>query len=356
MRRADRTPPTAVLVVIAPGVLLLDLAGVAEPFRVANQWCESAGRPPAFALRMVGTRGRVPTSLPLQLAGIAPLPRSLPPGAWVVVAGISEAAALPASSLRRLSARSAGGAPAGRPALTHGGDGATVAWLRRVVGPAVSEGVARVWTVCSGAFMAARAGLLDGRQCTTHHTLIDRLATEHPAARVQANRIFVVDGPIATSAGITAGVDLALHAIGEALGQEAALATARELVVFHRRAGGDPQMAAALRHRNHLQPALHRAQDAVLSDPASPWTVQRMADAAEVTPRHLARLFRDNVGVAPLDYLQEVRIDLARALLADRELPIWRVAEQSGFSSAHHMRRVWRRVLGGAPRDQALQG
>ncbi len=334
MRRADQPPPTAVLVVAAPGVLVLDLAGVAEPFRIANQWCESAGRPPAFALRMVGTRARVRTSLPLQLAGIAPLPRRLPPGAWIVVTGISESVF---------------------PDIGHGGDDATVAWLRRVVGPAVSAGAARVWTVCSGAFLAARAGLLDGRQCTTHHTLIDRLAAEHPAARVQANRIFVVDGPIATSAGITAGVNLALHAIGEALGQEAALATARELVVFHRRAGGDPQMAAALRHRNHLHPALHRAQDAVLADPTSPWTVQRMADAAEVTPRHLARLFRDNLGVAPLDYLQLVRIDLARALLADRAVPIQRVAEQSGFSSAHHLRRVWRRVLGGAPRDQSMQ-
>jgi transcriptional regulator GlxA family with amidase domain len=339
MRRADRPPTTAVLVVAAPGVLVLDLAGVAEPFRIANQWCEGSGRPPAFGLRMVGTRARVHTSLPLQLAGIAPLPRRLPPGAWIVVAGISESSVL----------------PAGAPELAHGGDDATVGWLRRVVGPAVAAGAARVWTVCSGAFLAARAGLLDGRQCTTHHTLIDRLAAEHPAARVQANRIFVVDGPIATSAGITAGVDLALHAIGEALGQEAALATARELVVFHRRAGGDPQMAAALRHRNHLHPALHRAQDAVLADPTSPWTVQRMADAAEVTPRHLARLFRDNLGVAPLDYLQLVRIDLARALLADRALPIQRVAEQSGFSSAHHLRRVWRRVLGGAPRDQSMQ-
>jgi len=334
MRRADQLPPTAVLVVAAPGVLVLDLAGVAEPFRIANQWCEASGRLPAFALRMVGTRARVRTSLPLQLAGIAPLPRRLPPGAWIVVTGISESVF---------------------PQLGHGGDDATVGWLRRVVGPAVAGGAARVWTVCSGAFLAARAGLLDGRQCTTHHTLIDRLAAEHPAARVQANRIFVVDGPIATSAGITAGVDLALHAIGEALGQEAALATARELVVFHRRAGGDPQMAAALRHRNHLHPALHRAQDAVLADPTSPWTVQRMADAAEVTARHLARLFRDNLGVAPLDYLQLVRIDLARALLADRAVPIQRVAEQSGFSSAHHLRRVWRRVLGGAPRDQSMQ-
>lgn len=353
MPRAEAARATAVLVVAAPGVLLLDLAGVAEPFRIANQWCEGAGLSPAFALRMVGARDRVRTSLPLQLAGIAPLPRRLPSGAWVVVTGISESVfphKFPQASIRTVGRRG----PRRGPELAHGGDVATVAWLRRVVGPAVGAGAARLWTVCSGAFLAGRAGLLDGRMCTTHHTMIDRLAAEHPAARVQANRIFVVDGPIATSAGITAGVDLALHAIGEALGQEAALATARELVVFHRRAGGDPQVSGALRHRNHLHPALHRAQDAVLADPTSPWTVQRMAEAAGVTPRHLARLFRDNVGVAPLDHLQLVRIDLARALLADGALPIQRVAERSGFSSAHHLRRVWRRVLGGAPRDQML--
>ena len=315
---------TAVLVVVTPGVLLLDLAGVAEPFRIANQRGE--GRP--FELRVVGPRRSARTSLPVELARIAPLPARLPPGAWVILSGISTDT---------------------YPELVPGDDPATVKWLARVVAPAIHRSDARVWTVCSGAFFAARAGLLDGRQCTTHHSMVDRLAAEHPATRVQANRVFVVDGPIATSAGITAGIDLALHAIGEKLGQEAALAVARQLVVFHRRAGGDPQLSAALRHRNHLHPAVHRAQDAVQADPATPWTVQRMADAAHVTPRHLARLFHDNAGVAPLTYLQHVRVELARALLRGERMPIEEVAEQAGFSSAHHLRRVWRRVLGDSP-------
>ena len=335
-RRRDPTapaaPPTTVLVVVTPGVLLLDLAGVAEPFRIASNQAAAAGSAPPFDLRIAGAAGEVRTSLPVALARIAPLPARLPRDAWVVLAGISASA---------------------HPDLVHGRDAATVKWLEAVVAPAVRAGAARVWTVCSGAFFAARAGLLDGRQCTTHHTLIERLAAERPAARVQANRIFVVDGPVATSAGITAGVDLALHAIGEKLGQAAALEVARELVVYHRRAGGDPQLASALRHRNHLHPAVHRAQDAVLADPRSPWTVQRMAEAAHVTPRHLARLFHENAGVAPLDYLQHVRIELARALLADGARPLERVAERSGFSSAHHLRRVWRRLHGSAPRAAA---
>ena len=326
-REAGPVATTPVLVVVTPGVLLLDLAGVAEPFRIANQEC--AAGPPPFELRLVGARASVRTSLPLKLAGISPLPQRLPtPAPWIVVVGISADT---------------------HPDLEHGGDPATVRWLETVVAPAVRERGARLWTVCSGAFFAARAGLLDGRQCTTHHSLIARLAAERPAARVQANRIFVVDGPIATSAGITAGIDLALHAIGEKLGGPAALAVARELVVFHRRAGGDPQLSAALRHRNHLHPAVHRAQDAVLADPASAWTVQRMADAAQVTPRHLGRLFRDNTGIAPLEYLQHVRIERARALLTGAGMPLRGVAEQSGFSSAHHLSRVWRRLFGGAP-------
>jgi transcriptional regulator GlxA family with amidase domain len=324
-RREPPPPPTTILVVVTPGVLLLDLAGVAEPFRIANQHA-GASRP--FDLRVAGPRRSVRTSLPVELTGIGPLPARLPRDTWVVLSGISSDT---------------------HPDLTHGDDPPTVKWLGAVVAPAVAAGAARVWTVCSGAFFAARAGLLDGRQCTTHHSLVERLAAEHPAARVQANRVFVVDGPIATSAGITAGIDLALHAIGEKLGAEAALAVARQLVVFHRRAGGDPQLSAALRHRNHLHPAVHRAQDAVLADPATQWTVQRMADAAHVTPRHLARLFQENAGIAPLTYLQQVRIELARALLRGDGLPIEAVAEKAGFSSAHHLRRVWRRVIGDSP-------
>jgi transcriptional regulator GlxA family with amidase domain len=325
MRRPPDTralAATTVLVVVTPGVLLLDLAGVAEPFRVANAWSTARGDVEPFALRVVGARREVVTSLPIKLGGVERLPARLPPASWVVLAGTSSAAA---------------------PDSAYGNDRATVHWLREVVAPAMATHGARVWTVCSGAFFAARAGLLDGRQCTTHHSLIERLAAEHPALRVQANRIFVVDGAIATSAGITAGIDLALHAIGDRLGQAAALAVARELVVFHRRAGADPQLSAALRHRNHLHPALHRAQDALLGDPASRWSVRRLADAAHVTPRHLARLFHDNACIGPLEYLQQVRLELARGLLAGGGLSLEQAAQRAGFSSAHHLRRVQRR-------------
>jgi transcriptional regulator GlxA family with amidase domain len=266
----------------------------------------------------------MPSSLPLTLSGLGPLPQRLPRDAWIVVVGVADGAGGPKATRERAESK-------------------TVAWLARVVGPALASGRARLWTVCSGALLAARAGLLDGRQCTTHHSLIDALARACPAARVLANRIFVADGPVATSAGITAGIDLALFAVGEKLGQPLALAVARELVVYHRRAGGDPQLSPWLQHRNHLHAAVHRAQDAVLAAPASPWNVSTLAAAAHVSPRHLARLFHDNAGIAPLDYLHRIRVELAGRLLREGDLTIERVAEHAGFSSAHHLRRVWRR-------------
>ena len=327
-------PTTPVVVVATPGVLLLDLAGVAEPFRLANQ-LPGLERAP-FALSLAAPSARVRSSLPVALAGLAPLPRRLPAGAWVVVCGVAERAVAAAE-------RAAD-------------EAALVAWLRAVVGPALDAGSARLLTVCSGALFAARAGLLDGRACTTHHTLVETLAREHPLARVQANRIFVRDGRVATSAGVTAGIDLALAAIAEKLGNAAALAVARELVVYLRRAGGDPQLSPWLMHRNHLHAAVHRAQDAVLAEPAARWSVAALARAAHVTPRHLARLFADNAGVAPLEYLQSVRIELAERLLREGASSVERAAEAAGFSSAQHLRRVWRRVRGGTPRASSLTG
>lgn len=326
---------TTVYVVVTPGVLLLDLAGIAEPFRLANRLPDGLRGGRRLDLRMVGAGASVESALPVSLSGIGPLPAALAPDCWVVIAGVSD-----------------DGGPS--PAERAEAESIVVSWLRARVAPALAAGTVRLWTVCSGAFLAARAGLLDGRQCTTHHSLIERLSREHPAARVQANRIFVVDGPVATSAGITAGIDLALHAISERFGSTAALALARELVVYHRRAGGDPQLPAGLRHRNHLHAAVHRAQDALLASPGRAWSVASLAVAAHVSPRHLARLFKDNAGIGPLDYLQQIRIDLAERLLREGSLPVERVAEQSGFSSAHHLRRVWHKFH--AERPASVRG
>ncbi len=204
--------------VVFEGVLLLDLTGIAEPLRLANDWADQEGRPRPFELVFVGPEDGARCSLGLRLQDLAPLPERLPPGSWLIVPGASESReSYAGEAARRL-----------------------VAWLARV-----GDGAAWRMTVCSGALLAGRAGWLDGRICTTHHDLIERLRQATPAARVLDNRIYVVDHGVATSAGITAGIDLALWAIGEVLGPRGALAVAREMVVFARRAGADPQLALA---------------------------------------------------------------------------------------------------------------
>ncbi len=223
-----------------------------------------------------------------------------------------------------------------------------VAWLARV-GPQAAWRM----TVCSGALLAGRAGWLEGRACTTHHDLIERLRQANPAAKVLDNRIYVVDRGVATSAGITAGIDLALWAIGEVLGPRGALAVAREMVVFARRAGADPQLSPWLAHRGHLHPAVHKVQDALAAAPAEDWPLPRMAALAHVGERHLGRLFAEHAGISPLHYLQQLRLALAEQLLADVARSVEEVAGAVGFGSAHHLRRVWQREKGGSPRQQA---
>ena len=203
---------------------------------------------------------------------------------------------------------------------------------------------ARLWTVCSGALTAAEAGLFDGRQCTTHHELIAELATRAPAAEVLSNRIYVIDGPVASSAGITAGIDLALAAIQFACGPGIAAQVAQDLVVYWRRAGADPQVSPLLDHRNHLHAAVHRVQDAVLAEPAASWNEERLAGVAHVSPRHLRRLFGAHAGLAPLAYVSSIRVALARQHLASGRTSVERAAEHVGFSSARQLRAARRRL------------
>lgn len=324
------TPITPVWLVATPGVLLLDLAGMAEPLRLANKFADGK----TFDLQMTGPSAAIQSSLPVQLAGLSELPGALggtrENPAWVVLSGTTTRADVPA-------------------AQRNAAETATVDWLKAVVGPALSARTARLWTVCSGALLAARAGLLNGRQCTTHHELIDQLKKNHPAAEVQDNRIFVIDGPVATSAGITAGIDLALAAIGERCGQAVASLVARDMVVYWRRAGGDPQLSPLLDHRNHLHPSVHRAQDAILSDPTADWSVENIATAAHVSSRHLRRLFQDNAGLNPLAYVHSVRVGLAKQALA-RGASVEEAASQAGFGSAQQMRRAWKGMEDSLPR------
>ena len=292
-----------VLFLVLPDTLLLDLVGPAEALRLANQQCVARGREPAFRLRYLCARPQVQTSIGLQIAGLEPLPDALPDGAWLVLLGRP-------------------GLKETLPAMQRDGWFGARDWLTRVAGPALARATPagapahRLLTVCVGTLLAADAGLLGRRQVTTHHEHLEILAGLAPQAQVCANRVFVVDGPVWSSAGITAGIDLALHCIGDVCGDAVAAAVAETMVVFQRRGADDPQRSPLLDGRNHLHPAVHRVQNAVCERPGHDWDVPALAAVAHVTPRHLARLFKDHAGVSPRDYVEQVRSGLAEQALA----------------------------------------
>jgi transcriptional regulator GlxA family with amidase domain len=282
-----------VLFVVLPHSLLLDLAGPAEAFRLANQQLARQRRAPAFRLRFAGPDAQAPSSVGLMLAGLEPLPDTFTGPTWVVLVG------RPGEALEVVRRQRAWLA--------------TRQWLSRMLVPALAAPSTphRLLTVCVGALLAADAGLLAGREVTTHHELLAELQAMAPAAKVQANRLFVEDGPVLSSAGISAGIDLALHLIGRCLGEAVASAVAQVMVVFHRRGIDDPERSPLLAGRSHLHPAVHAVQSAVLAAPGEDWTLERMAALAHVTPRHLTRLFRAHAGLTPREHVEQVRLTLA---------------------------------------------
>ncbi len=318
------------LFVIAPDALLLDIAGPAEAFRLANLHRALQGLPPHFRLRFVGPEPAANSSVGLRLAGLEPLPEQLSTPTWIVLVGQPAVHATTAS-----------------PAIN------TIAqWLNRVLyGRLGAQGCPhRLVTICSGTLLAARAGLLDNRRCTTHHELLPSLRVLAPKAQVVANRVYLMDGPLASSAGITAGIDLALQLIANACGEALAASIAQDMVVYLRRSGDDPELSPFLSHRRHMHPAVHHVQDAINAEPRRDWSMQTLAAVGNVTPRHLLRLFVEQAGVSPLLFLQTIRLERARQSL-EHGANVTLAAESAGFRSGLHLRRAWKRRWGGSPRD-----
>ncbi|MEO7457987.1 MAG: helix-turn-helix domain-containing protein [Gemmatimonadaceae bacterium] len=325
-----RAHPVDVLFVVLPHSLLLDIAGPAEAFRLANQHREMRGLPPRFRLRYAAPSAMQETSVGLCIAGMEPLPAELRTPTWVVVVG------QPTEHIDEVT-----------PAVTT-----TARWLNSCLGESLRQdtGDHRLVTICSGTLLAARAGLLGTRRCTTHHELLHALRTLAPLASVIDNRVFVVDGPIASSAGITAGIDVALHLIAGECGEALAASVAEDMVVYMRRSDRDPEQSPFRMHRGHLHATVHRVQDAILNAPELDWSMTSLAHAGHTTERHLLRLFVEHAGVSPLQYLQAIRLERARQALT-RGASVTRAAETAGFRSGPQMRRAWSRQWGGSPRD-----
>ena len=322
--------PIQVLFALLPGSLVLDWAGPAEALRMANQRLQAQGLPPRFELHFVSPEPESLSSVGLKLAGLAPLPETLPAGCcWVVLVG------LPGQTIDVT--------PAPARALLH--------WLR---GLRLAPQALELVTVCAGAVLAAHAGLLAGRRATTHHHHLEELQAVEPRCQVVANRVFVEDAPVYSSAGVTTGIDLVLHRIQALCGPALAAQVAQTLVVAMRRGPHDPELSPFLAYRNHIHPALHRVQDAVSQQPARDWSVPAMAAVAHASARHLTRLFLAHAGIAPLQYLRRIRLATAQAALQSGR-NVTQAAELAGFASDTQLRRAWRQFhVPGTPSESIL--
>lgn len=207
----------------------------------------------------------------------------------------------------------------------------------------------RVCSVCTGAFLLAEAGLLDGRRATTHWAASAELARNYPRVTVDSDPIFVRDGEIATSAGVSAGIDLALALVEEDLGPELAREVARWLVLFLKRPGGQAQFSGALDGPLADRPSLRELQDWIPRHLEEDLSVASLAERAAMSPRNFARAFRRELGTTPAAYVERLRVELARSRLESGELPIEVVAGECGFGTVETLRRSFQRRIGVSP-------
>jgi transcriptional regulator GlxA family with amidase domain len=225
-------------------------------------------------------------------------------------------------------------------------DPAVTAWLSRR-----APTVRRYGSVCTGVFFLAAAGLLDGRRVTTHWECADKLRSDFPNLIVDDNQIFIRDGALCTTAGVSAGMDLALALVEEDFGRELALIVARYMVMFLKRPGGQSQFSAHLAAQMSTKSQIQEAQEYVLENLSKDLSVDALALRAGMSTRNFSRVFRRELKYTPAAFVDAARIDAARRMLADTKTPLQRVARACGFGTVNSMRRVFVRNLGVSPHD-----
>jgi transcriptional regulator GlxA family with amidase domain len=215
----------------------------------------------------------------------------------------------------------------------------------------VADGARRIATVCTGTFLAAAAGLIDGRRVTTHWARAERLAIEHPDLEVDPDPVYVRDGDVWSSAGVTAGIDLSLALVEDDHGVEVAQTIARWLVMFLHRPGGQSQFAAPVWVPRAEHDAVRRAQAMVDADPAADHRVGALANRVGMSERHFLRVFTAEVGTTPAKYVAMIRVEAARRDLEQTDATVEAIARRVGFGSSETMRRTFARRLGVGPDD-----
>ncbi|HEV3072413.1 MAG TPA: GlxA family transcriptional regulator [Solirubrobacteraceae bacterium] len=317
-------PPREVAIVVYPGVQSLDLTGPLEVFSGA-QLLLDLGREDSrrgYHVSVISGDGApLQTSSGLRITPDASLSDAPTEIDTLIVAG-------------------------GYGCLDATADAVLVDWLIQA-----SAAARRTASVCTGAFLLAQAGLLNGRRASTHWAAAQELARRYPAVEVNPEPIFLRDGDVWTSAGVTAGMDLALALVEEDLDREMALTIARHLVLFLRRPGNQSQFSATLAAQQPNRAPLREVQRYAVENPAADLSVEAMAERAHMSPRHFARSFRAEVGLTPARYIEHVRLEAARRRLEDTSDPIGAVAAACGFGTSETMRRVFLRALGVGPAE-----
>ena len=304
--------PRRIAFLIFPQFQLLDAAGPVSAFEIAGRI-----RPGAYELRLISaTPGAIESSS----------------GATLAAVGFGRAAAIDTL-------------------IVAGGEGTYAALeceqTRRFIRACAAQ-ARRVTSVCSGSFLLAGAGLLEGRTATTHWSCSEKFRARFPRVRLDPDRIFVREGRLWTSAGITAGIDLSLALIGEDLGEAVARRTAQHLVVYHRRPGGQSQFSALLAMENP-QGRFAVLFDYLRTHLAAALTVEQLAARACMSARHFARAFREETGVTPAKAVERLRADAARAMLESGAHSVQEVAARCGFNDPERMRRAFLRLFGTPP-------
>lgn len=300
-----------IVFVVPPDVHLLDLTGPVQVFYEAATY----GRP--YSLTYCSYHPSVNSSAGLGLGPLVPFAEVVvQPGDFIFVPGLEM------EYLRSAAFRAEGAE--------------FFAWLR-----GQQAHGARLCSICTGAFVLAEAGLLDGRKCTTHWRRLAELQARYPRVRALPDTLFVQDGGVYTSAGVTAGIDLALYLLEEQHGPLFATKIARELVVYTRRGAEHNQQSIYLDYRNHLHSGVHHVQDWLADNLAAGATLEQLAELVHMSPRTLTRTFRKATGISINEYTTALRRELAHTLRRNPALTLEAIAAQCGFRNVRQLQRIW---------------